>query len=1094
MSRRLNPFAQYLITLGLMIGAYFVYLAVAVPLIEGPGTLVRGPRGEVGVYQPPDYLAGLRYLFPEDAWELETCKTVKTPQGMILCKDYQPSEEGQIEVFPFTMILSPKDPKGVPTVIRCLQRAKVMFDGPLSLDGGGGGDDGQMSHVEKAELVGRVVIFRPPTTPGGDDGLRIETSNVQIDKHQAFTPDKVEFDLGKHSGQGSQLRIELSQKGGGENRLTSSFSTVGGVKSIRLAKLDYLNLHPGKKKSAGAEETDRLFSGGDEPVVVTCAAAFEFDLVRNEASFAKQVWVRQGKEGGDSLVCDELRIRFEGQSLTQVDPTKPGVGNNLRLDQILAIGSPVVLDIRSKELKVVGQQLRYSNSNGEVYAKSEQGLVTIENKSFFFESPEITYRSNKDQSMGDLDAAGPGRVIRRGAGNSGTSGTFSSAWNGVLDIRTDGDKKRITMTGGTEIAFQSDTRFAAEQVKFWLWPVKETPQPKLPGDDSTPTGKWSYLPARLEAVGNVQIVSPELVGTARRLSALWPAVGVVPQRPQSTNGLSLSTVTGLNQLAGVRRHLVRRPRQDADRAMIGNAPQAASTFPTTNSGFIKALPRGANQIFAPRAFTGQKPKTKFKFDGDAVVVGFADHSSNPTIRDLRIDGNVTIIELAPEKPKPLKIEGSRLDMTPQGKDLYRFFIGGDTKQLASIESESLNLSGINIHLDQAANKLWVQGVGRMNLLSPAKEKALGQQSDTVQIDWQGGMIFDGKHIYFEKDVLLDASQTVNGKADGKMGQPMATADVARRLTRTRSNVLNVTVIRRIDFSELTRSRNRDANGGSDQQGASIQMTEAEIKEIVLIDRMEPDRRVFKLASHSQTAEPSYVPVVVELQSFDAAGQLIEKQRFVAPSVRILPPRGYVSAKGPGLISTHRKGQQLGKSPGFAPSPGAATPMALTFLRVNFDSGIEASEESAKLKIIGNVRAAFVPTNDWNLSLDPDQLFQVPMGGGKLVCEQVEIEKWQARSVSEPTIEFIATGNVHMWGDLFEATAERVSYNDTDDMLIVEGSPRSYAQLWHQKTPQSGRTNLVAGKIWYRPSDQQTRVERIKNASTTLEKKRKGGRQ
>jgi lipopolysaccharide assembly outer membrane protein LptD (OstA) len=76
---------------------------------------------------------------------------------------------------------------------------------------------------------------------------------------------------------------------------------------------------------------------------------------------------------------------------------------------------------------------------------------------------------------------------------------------------------------------------------------------------------------------------------------------------------------------------------------------------------------------------------------------------------------------------------------------------------------------------------------------------------------------------------------------------------------------------------------------------------------------------------------------------------------------------------------------------------------------------------------------------------------------------------------------IATGNAHISNDRFDATANRVSYNQSTDMMVVEGTPRSDANLWFKQTANDKNpTHLVAEEIQYRVKDQWHQVLGVKN--------------
>ena len=438
---------------------------------------------------------------------------------------------------------------------------------------------------------------------------------------------------------------------------------------------------------------------------------------------------------------------------------------------------------------------------------------------------------------------------------------------------------------------------------------------------------------------------------------------------------------------------------------------------------------------------------------------------------MKIDGNVDVRETKPDATPGLRARGTSLHMSPQESPLpdepwFRIFVAGNSKSLAEIENDSLVVRGQEIHVDQQLNKFWVTGMGEM---------ILRETTEQVEVHWHGGMIFDGSNIYFEDRVQLAAMEQLKQEAP-KPGS-LASRDAVYQLTRTNSVVLNLVLEKPINFKELSRKK-------GERPGRS----EIEIREVVLINQLPASKRVFRLAKHSAQRETP-PPVSIDIQSLDKDQKLVERQRFVAPDARIDAIQGTVSAKGPGYITSVRaaKSKQKKSAPfAFGNSPLGNSKHGLSYLRVNFDSGITANQQENKVDVIGNIRALFLGTDNWNLSTDPDELQQVPAGGGKLFCDRIDIDKWQARGYETPIVEFVARGNAQIVGDLFLANSDRISYQDSTDLLIIEGTPRSPAKLWHQETRQSPKTNLVANKIWYRPADQWTQVDKIKSGSYSFD--------
>ena len=261
MPNRINPIAQYLMWLAATVTAYLAYAQFVVPNIEAdahiterksPVRIASGPR--------TDRKKDIAHLFPTDAWELAPCKVLETAQGTILFRDYQPYDDGRVEVFPFTMVIRrDKEEEGptqianteesvresVPIVLRSSQKAVLQFERAFKLDNG---DPGKIQH---GQLNGQVSIYRPPSSIGADDDLKVLTSNVLLEKHKIYTVDDVEFEFGANHGYGRNLDIELSHETP-LKALNTDFSKINGVRSLKLGFLQRLRIHPtpGKAKES----------------------------------------------------------------------------------------------------------------------------------------------------------------------------------------------------------------------------------------------------------------------------------------------------------------------------------------------------------------------------------------------------------------------------------------------------------------------------------------------------------------------------------------------------------------------------------------------------------------------------------------------------------------------------------------------------------------------------------------------------------------------------------------------------------------------------------------------------------------------------
>ena len=135
-----------------------------------------------------------------------------------------------------------------------------------------------------------------------------------------------------------------------------------------------------------------------------------------------------------------------------------------------------------------------------------------------------------------------------------------------------------------------------------------------------------------------------------------------------------------------------------------------------------------------------------------------------------------------------------------------------------------------------------------------------------------------------------------------------------------------------------------------------------------------------------------------------------------------------------------------------------------------------------MTVVGNVRTIYAPIGSWKQTFDPDnRKKKAPPGSVNLRCDQLQLAQWASRSDNKSFNEMLATGNTHLYSDEFEATANRVSYSQASDVLVVEGTPRTDANLWFKQTPNDKNpTHLIAEKISYRISDQRTQIQSVKN--------------
>lgn len=1072
--RRINPLAHYLLTLAAMISLYSLYAMYVVPILEGPpGKIRKRIVARANTQTRQQDKSWLQNLLPADGWELQNCKTLVTSEGTILFQDYQPQDDGYVDVFPFTLVMNaapentatdiaPEPTDKPPLVLRCLQGSRLKLNRPLTVGIGGGS-----LRMESARLLGQVTVFRPESQQGVKDHIAVWTSNVQIDRQQIFTLEQVRFQFGGNEGEGRHLRIALDHRDGGT--VGSQFDSVSGIRRLELATLQRLHIEPShvslSADSKAGIRREAPLSGQQSPLELSCDGAFAFDFETQIATFEDNVLVQELDAQQNTLHCELLHLKFADRSsmpaVAVASAEDPGSRasnerNDLQLVSLFAEGSssaPVRIDSPERNTRILADRVDYQVATRRIKASS-RSQVAIDHPLGRITAKELKYTLPPDGTPGPLDATGPGTLMRYATTDQEP---LQLTWNGPLTMRLDNGQQVISIDGRTDIRMGAGTGIASDTMKLWLWQFQTT--------DVDNSSDWQWAPARLKAAGNVDIQSPDFEGSTRRLTATWKNTTATPAA--TTASAATANAWKWHRIDHNRSH----PVASTSRQRI-------------------QPPRFASRVM-PVAYESEiEPTTnrQFQFRCDQIELALAQVEGSSRLEQLDLVENVEVVRqpagLAAEpQQQPLVITGQRLKAIPTTGEFYRLTVTGTRQRMAKIVAEGLRLNGEAVFLDQDANKIWVEGAGDLELVAsegqPSRKLALSgeraKSPDSVQVAWVGGMIFDGTTIYFEHDVTMNAATTASG------GTPSR--------SRSFSQGLSIALEHPVRFDDL-----------SQESGQSSGQSKFEPSEMVLVDHLAADKRVFQLASHQTDSDDGSgdfasskrnTPIVIENVSLDSFGQPAEMQKVIVPQAKFTVQSGAISAKGPGSLQLHRVGNN-----GLTESPVARSPdrqglvprrvdpsKGLTFVQINFDGPLLANSIQKEMQIAGRVRSLTTPVASWDDTVNPDSDPSTwPSDAVRLICDRMQMAQWSPAGQDEPTSEMIATGNAHIVSQIFEATADRVSYNQANDMLVVEGTPRTDAHLWYRQSAKASPDHLVAEKILYRLSDQWTEVQGVRNVN------------
>jgi lipopolysaccharide export system protein LptA len=447
-----------------------------------------------------------------------------------------------------------------------------------------------------------------------------------------------------------------------------------------------------------------------------------------------------------------------------------------------------------------------------------------------------------------------------------------------------------------------------------------------------------------------------------------------------------------------------------------HSPSSQSPLAPGNQG--QAVSANQSQVASARPDASRQ---HFKISGGKLQARMILNDQQiEDIVDLVIQDGVRLEETQTSAPdeRPILIQGDRL----HGTNLFmQNTVVKVTGRPAHCEARGLGLTGSNINLNKGINRLWIEGPGRMDL--PLPDKMFGQSpvawqakamSGTLLIDWQKGMDFDGSTAKFEESVSASTPQF-----------------------HLQTNILEVKLKRPINFSD-SKLQDRDQN---------------EVENL-----------------------SCWGGVFLENHSLDNRGQPISYDRMQVADLAVNLQNGALSAGGPGwlnrvfLNSVDRKQNQpgaglLGGRPAapavnnVAPSPDQPNNQ-LYCLHVSFQDSIKGSFQGL---ITGNVNqgevifkkqisAAYAPVFDWSAMIDPEKQDKLGPKGIALHCNYLKINQMPLPAGKDQTIEAEAFDNaVAEGGDgVFTARAQRMTYSEAKNLLILEGDGRALAELYRQK--------------------------------------------
>jgi hypothetical protein len=417
-----------------------------------------------------------------------------------------------------------------------------------------------------------------------------------------------------------------------------------------------------------------------------------------------------------------------------------------------------------------------------------------------------------------------------------------------------------------------------------------------------------------------------------------------------------------------------------------------------------------------------------------------------------IEGDVCFVESpTATNQKPLEILGDQVQIARANAPNAVAKVSG---RPAKIAAQGMTMIGQTVQFDRGTSSAWIDGPGQMtyvNNQSGANDPAtlpanrdvndpFGSMHGTLVVDWKGSMKFDGQTARFDGDV-------VGRRTDGEVTQTMHTP------------LMEVTLHERADF-------NSPRSQGPQQPRSQVELVRC-LGDVLLENRGVRDGS----------------PIAIDqMQVHDLIVNQIS---------------GELTGSGPGRVLSWRKGSMsdfsAGGMPSLASGPRRTSASAaavqpataqesgakadrdgIRFTDVQFQQGITGNIIRRELTFHQQVRCIFGPVPNWESQLDLDDPHGLAPNTMSLTCDQLTANEMGPRSQSQPPVEMEAQGNTHIeglsvQGDMFMAQANRLTYSQAKDMIVLMGDGRSDAELVRQERPGAPQSRTAAQTIKYWPT-------------------------
>lgn len=826
---------------------------------------------------------------------------------------------------------------------------------------------------------------------------------------------------------------------------------------------------PNRAKSANAGKNP----APQEParILINCPGRFEYLLFKDhdEARFdvvdegelpisPQDVTVQRlnGEEiGNDMLVCKHLELRIKrGNNETPAAKdakSSPTDEQGLEIETAHATGPYVTLTSDAEKLDAHGNDFFHDNLQklsilkGTPYmeANKEDNLI---------QAPELRIRDiplavaaapvpgagNKAtnataKTYQQVEASGPGSIHMMS--KTSNKRTTHAYWNEKLVSTHDRERDLdlLILTGSARFEDTEHDQFLkAETLNVWLLPnekkeatagspaavAKASPQTPSPSaaKQTAPVkpASSSRRPHHIEALRNVFTRSNEMnIHDAARLVVHFIDVPL-DRMPPPTSTKDKPAAQPLDRKPSPPPAASPTPPLAPPTTTKGNAPGPAKTNPPGQAP--TAPPRPGPDPSRPIDLSARSIEARVLRCEERMVL---DHlwAEGGALEQLDKRGGVRVRQEppAPEPGKPredgVDIECNTLNMTCT-VDGNILVVTGD---LAHLQMNKIHILGPEVHIDQVANKVWVEGRGVMQMQSNTtlENKPLEHPVPLI-VHWKDRMLFSGIFAWFDGDIQAEQGKSLLA-----------------------CQHLQVIFDRPISLKQ--------GMHGDQPAKVSKLVGDEEVRaedQTFVGDKLEKYQMLLGSAIAMKT-----LPREDESSSSAAKANDANEVKLTGPgSVRILQRGGSEMGGLPGTPSPTPP-----RPPGSVKPSETGQEMKLTFIR--FEKLMQANSLTNVASFWESVRVLNMACDDPHREIDLDAIVssELPTGAMYLRCNQLKVGTYQKQVSATPkqvrTYQVMeAKGQVVVESQEFTAQCDFMTFNEEKDTVTFHGENGNEAVL------------------------------------------------